>query len=227
MPSHLYQIPNLVDTRLSSFENSVLECDSNYSSILNNTIVCDDTQECGYDNTNLTGVNNGYVSCTAYLGCTKASDINVNNGDIRCDGLDSCHDIVDTVEINGMGNGSIYLAGYLHDVNTVYTIRSNKEKGNNIICTGINACRYKIIESSYNLYCNGYLSCISATIYDISNNVGYLAANGVRYISGSVYCNARETCVYIDSINNVAGDVYATGYKSLFSVTFEQMSQEM
>ena len=117
MPTYLYPIPNLVNITFSSFENSVLECDSKYAS--NNTIVCDDSDECrfGVDSSNVSLVDrNGPICCTSVWGCGERPNISTSSN-IRCDAMASCRDIVDSIETKSLnGNGSMYYAGFFHQV---------------------------------------------------------------------------------------------------------------
>ena len=110
------QLPNILDTVMSTYDNSVISCNSSNSS-LTNAINCGDYQECQEDIiTNQE--NKGPICCTAGQFCMNASylstriDLNssdINGVAIRCDGDDSCNAVNNvTFAVNG---GDIYFSG--------------------------------------------------------------------------------------------------------------------
>lgn len=222
------EIPWLNDnSQFSTLENSYSLC--SYSNTSDETIHCDDYQECQDISLN----NNGSICCTASIGCRDSTSIISNLGDkdssnsnsnvsIRCDGSRSCY-IIPLIESRGAGN--LYLSGY----RASWRLRGILETTNefDIFCTGVQGCYVFLIQNARNVYCTAKKACGStsndALIYNISNNVyGYgdeaLLNITLDLIRGNVYCIGRSSCANTN-IENVFGSVYGIGYEVLKNAT--------
>ena len=141
MASYMYEMPSLMNIRMSSYENSYYPCVTEQTNAIN----CESFTECAGNSTLQTS--NAPICCTAYLSCAASSRITatiplnstlVGSTAIRCDSNAACSDITGT--ISAQNGGHIYMAG-----RSAAEIETVSEYG--VIATNEN----------YNIYCTSEL----------------------------------------------------------------------
>ena len=245
-------IPNLRDKQFSTYNNSYESCTTAKN--------CHDYQDSNCDYDGFLVFQGNLFCCSAYQAC-KASSITtiietdkdnviLNDSDtyvyetgFRADGYYSA-DVDDYISatIKAKNGGNMYFTGRdaNFDWSSTYVTKIENNGIWDIIASGSNSLRNKIIANARNLYCSGTYSCYRANISSIDGMIyagGYWSIHSatISNVSGSVYCPAYQSCfetqmsdiqenivgvgywvLYNSQITNVNGTLAAYGERSLY-----------
>lgn len=226
-----FQVPSLMDVKLSTIENSYNAC------LTTNAVNCGDFYNSECVSASGVGVG-GAVCCTAWGGCYRSSypittrGIALNSNStvidqtaIRCDAFQSCF----VAKLTAQDGGNVYLTAWgAGDYSTLKVVETTVEY--NIICSGYQSCSQtwvsivngfyvrKVLQNALNVICTGSDSCSGADMINIHYAYLYGVSSGelstIENVFGSVYCSAFTACSN-STIQNVKENVFAGGYKAL------------
>ena len=244
-------LPNIFDLETSTKENSIDACNSSISNATN----CADYRECFSQAIDRTQEPFGPICCTAYDGCLQAPNISatipinstqfVYDTAIRCDGFDSCTYVTNNITSKTNFNGSfghIYFtaaaaAGQSAAPSTIVfdltsspvAIQLNSKY--NIYCTGWISCRYRNIDNVNNLYCLARYTCQDVTAENIGGNIYAYGTNAgvhmeINNLEGNVYCSPYRSCFNAE-MSNVTGYVHGEGYQVLYAAVITNVDNDI
>ena len=216
--------PNLFNVTMSEYNNSETICSTGKGY---NSTKCIDYSGCA--NIEISAINP--VCCGASDACRYATNITTLNGNIRCDGEQSCEFGSNSSDIMSKdNNGNMYFTANIAcgSYNGIYgTIRGsstnnkNNNNSNNVFATG----RYAIIESKVanvnNIYAMGASSVRDCIVSNVDGDIfgyanGALLDSTISNVGGSVYCISYIACQGTQ-ISNVAGSVVVNGLQAMAS----------
>ena len=202
--SNFYQLPNLNNITISTYDNSINVCNATLTGGIN----CDDQSdsECQDAILDLTSTHSP-VCCTASSGCwesditidiTSSSNPNsatIGNIGLRCDGGGSCREVEATII------GNVYMSG---SFGMYSDSQLECSESFDIFCAGFYGCWRTVIQNSNNLYCLTELSCKDVDITNVNTVFAY-GLNSLQDASGvntsNVYCGSYTSCSDTTLIN--------------------------
>ena len=225
-------IPNLIDTSMSTFENSFATCMSN----VKGAQMCEDYLQCTSRSVD-TSDTLSPICCLADSGCSNIptiesvstdidlNSISVNDSIIRCDGEESCTNVEEIV------GSDIYITatGAGSSTNSIVPVGDRKF---DVFITGqYAAMNVNQIQNVRHLYCMGYMSCFGIDIIEEIRNAFVYSAEGAKMstmkdVSNNIYCAAKMAC-YATTVRNVTNSVHVNGYRALAKSLVGQISNRV
>ena len=224
---YLYQLPNLTNVTLSTFDNSIKACNINTTAIIGSVINCDGYQDCYGSNRLVSNDSDIYmVCCTGFESCEDAFGITTQEGGIRLDAYNAGYNYDATDAIYLSNGGDIFIAGSQANVNIFGETLIEADGIHDIISSGFQSTWEGKFNNANNLYCMGADSCIRSKVWNMNNIYAYgyesLEFSSVKYVGDSLYCQTYSGCAYCN-ISDVNNNIIGLGTRTLVETSISNV----
>ena len=204
--------------------------------VTSNPVYCGGSDSCFFTNINIV-LNSKSNNNNSY---SNGNDDQSLTG-FSCDGYQACITIPSFVSINSSFNNQdqVLNAKFRGSDSgkelTIMTMNNNNNNNNNssqvnvnIICTAYQSCCNQTMESTENVYCHGFESCVESRIINVEDSIWVYGEKGAQEsqiynVLNNLYLAGFHACVACN-VSNINGNIYAIGGSALRSAKIRNVS---